>query len=635
MKYDIWISFLECYNEKIYDLLSDVTSDRNPLHIRQSRNNNNTIIINLMEPHVRDISQAIQLVNKGFSHRQKAETQQNRSSSRSHAIFTIKLAKTPKNCTAEIVKKNPSIVKYSKFSIIDLAGSERGNKTLATGTRLREAGTINNSLLTLKRCMKALQHNQVFLNRNPNSKRLSNEPNSLQLVPFRESVLTKIFRDFFEGEGRAALIVNVNSAPSEYDEMVQALEFATITKAVKTTCKKKIVSKTCNIQESIIFDITGNNQTNIKMTSFENNNDTSPSKYFYSKNTKIEGKIDQVGNNENIKLDEEVQIEKNNDEFDSDQYDVEDIENLIEEIRKLQAELAYVKVKIEMDVRAELSLEFANRISLIEQEYRKFSNKKVEDVENKYRSIQNLKANKNEEQEFLTEDLYDIILKKETQIQELVFNLENAIKSEENLRNEMKSLIVQNQSEKNKNREYIDLLENQIKILKQKLSQNELSNLNSPQKIPQKKRTLIEWLTPSKRSKNENENENSSKIESIEQKSTDNRTLPSPVEKKTKRLVKIPKSIQVNEINVENLCKTQKSPEMIFIKQSVQMEDDRENQEENLNIPKKVLKKKFKFDPSTPLVNRLRSKRKIKETELIEEKVGNEKPKRGRKAKKL
>ena len=47
-----------------------------------------------------------------------------------------------------------------RISIVDLAGAERSGKTGATGIRVREAGNINNSLLTLGKCIDAMKYNQ-------------------------------------------------------------------------------------------------------------------------------------------------------------------------------------------------------------------------------------------------------------------------------------------------------------------------------------------------------------------------------------------------------------------------------------------------------------------------------------------
>lgn len=46
------------------------------------------------------------------------------------------------------------------MSLCDLAGSERCSRTHNTGERLKEAGNINNSLLTLGKCISAMRLNQ-------------------------------------------------------------------------------------------------------------------------------------------------------------------------------------------------------------------------------------------------------------------------------------------------------------------------------------------------------------------------------------------------------------------------------------------------------------------------------------------
>ena len=47
-----------------------------------------------------------------------------------------------------------------RLSFVDLAGSERYTKTHSKGDRLKEAGNINTSLMTLGKCLDKLRYNQ-------------------------------------------------------------------------------------------------------------------------------------------------------------------------------------------------------------------------------------------------------------------------------------------------------------------------------------------------------------------------------------------------------------------------------------------------------------------------------------------
>ena len=63
----------------------------------------------------------------------------------------------------------------ARLSFVDLAGSERAGRTGNVGARLKEAGAINASLMTLGRCLEALRWNQQHRTAEP------------RLVPYRES----------------------------------------------------------------------------------------------------------------------------------------------------------------------------------------------------------------------------------------------------------------------------------------------------------------------------------------------------------------------------------------------------------------------------------------------------------------
>ena len=107
------------------------------------------------------------------------------------------------------------------LSFCDLAGSERISKTGNVGERLKEAGNINTSLLVLGRCIKALRHNQEV-----------KDKRGLQVVPFRESRLTRLFKSFFTGLGRSSLIVCISQASYLFDESVHVCKFASVASKV-------------------------------------------------------------------------------------------------------------------------------------------------------------------------------------------------------------------------------------------------------------------------------------------------------------------------------------------------------------------------------------------------------------------
>ena len=94
----------------------------------------------------------------------------------------------------------------SQLSLVDLAGSERTNRTNNCGQRLREAGNINNSLMTLRKCLEILRENQ--------------QTGSVQKIPHREQRLTHLFKKFFDGEGDIRMIVCVNPGIADYDETI-------------------------------------------------------------------------------------------------------------------------------------------------------------------------------------------------------------------------------------------------------------------------------------------------------------------------------------------------------------------------------------------------------------------------------
>lgn len=63
-------------------------------------------------------------------------------------------------CAAEAGRAGDTSVCVFRLALCDLAGSERCSRTHNTGKRLKEAGNINSSLLTLGKCIHAMRLNQ-------------------------------------------------------------------------------------------------------------------------------------------------------------------------------------------------------------------------------------------------------------------------------------------------------------------------------------------------------------------------------------------------------------------------------------------------------------------------------------------
>ena len=110
-----------------------------------------------------------------------------------HTIFKIIMIK---DGYKDISKIDFSTEELISLSVVDLAGSERQKRTDAKGKNLQEACKINQSLSTLGKCLEAMKHNSCS--------------NNKKMVPLRESKLTKIFAEYFQGDQNIIMITNIN-----------------------------------------------------------------------------------------------------------------------------------------------------------------------------------------------------------------------------------------------------------------------------------------------------------------------------------------------------------------------------------------------------------------------------------------
>ncbi|KAI8458196.1 P-loop containing nucleoside triphosphate hydrolase protein [Phakopsora pachyrhizi] len=259
-EYGIWVSYAEVYNEKVYDLLDSVLDNssssvasfhsftaniaeqvksaaqilqhkasssggvikRKALVLKHDKVGGSKYAHGLTEIRVRNAEEAKMLLRYGQVNRTVFSTFANRTSSRSHSIFTIKLINLPKN--TGLSESLFSLTSVSRLSIVDLAGSERTRNTQTTGERLKEAGNINKSLMVLGQCMETLRKNQELKERS----------RKIAIVPFRHSKLTELFQSFFTGEGKTVMIVNVNPCDTGFEENSHVMKFSAVASEVVT-----------------------------------------------------------------------------------------------------------------------------------------------------------------------------------------------------------------------------------------------------------------------------------------------------------------------------------------------------------------------------------------------------------------
>ncbi|XP_012310178.2 kinesin-like protein KIF20B isoform X4 [Aotus nancymaae] len=250
IKFSVWVSFFEIYNECIYDLFVPVSSKfqkRKMLRLSQDVKGY-SFIKDLQWIQVFDSKEAYRLLKLGIKHQSVAFTKLNNASSRSHSIFTIRILQIEDSEVSHVIR-------VSELSLCDLAGSERSMKTQNEGERLRETGNINTSLLTLGKCINVLKN--------------SEKSKFQQHVPFRESKLTHYFQSFFNGKGKICMIVNISQCYLAYDETLNVLKFSAIAQKVcvpdtLNSSQEKLLGSVRSSQDVSLDSNSDNKISNVK-----------------------------------------------------------------------------------------------------------------------------------------------------------------------------------------------------------------------------------------------------------------------------------------------------------------------------------------------------------------------------------
>jgi hypothetical protein len=212
-KWRMILSYIEVYNEQVYDLLE---SSGKVLSIREDQERGVVTIAGANEQEVNSYDEVIELLVLGNRNRRTESTNANNVSSRSHAVLQLTIQHYTRTSSGR-----DSVIE-SKLSLIDLAGSERASATNNRGVRLQEGANINKSLLSLANCINALSS-------------YSNGSSSRKNVKYRDSKLTHLLKSSLEGNCNLVMIANVNPSHMTYEDSHNTLKYANRAKSLKVS----------------------------------------------------------------------------------------------------------------------------------------------------------------------------------------------------------------------------------------------------------------------------------------------------------------------------------------------------------------------------------------------------------------
>ncbi|UYI26560.1 kinesin-like protein [Encephalitozoon cuniculi] len=204
----VGISYLEIYNEKLFDL-----SSCNEVQMFSVGNRN--VISNLWVEHVSNWEDAAPFIERCEKNRRLGTTEFNTKSSRSHTVIQVTYSS---NSTVRTL------------NMIDLAGSERASRST---DRRREGSFINKSLLAL--C--------TVINSIGNGKYLG----------FRNSKLTRVLQPSLDGSTNLVAICTLSPHEDCIEESVSTLKFAARLCSLELKIEETLIPGSENMGHGDVF----------------------------------------------------------------------------------------------------------------------------------------------------------------------------------------------------------------------------------------------------------------------------------------------------------------------------------------------------------------------------------------------
>ena len=477
-EYKLKFWYLEIYNENIRDLLKFMGRNNSSNNLNNTDNNislttneyldlredpeRGVVVNGITEVNVTSSNDMLKILKRGNRNRTQEATGANETSSRSHAILQVSVEYKDKNSGIDIE------IKFSKLSLIDLAGSERASATQNRGIRLIEGANINRSLLTLGNCINALCDASMKGNKKP-------------YIPYRDSKLTRLLKDSLGGNARTVMIANISPSINTFEDTYNTLKYANRAKNIKTFVTRNVLSAQYHISNYVniinnLKEEVSQLKRQLQMKNGTNNNNNTYNNNFNTdnfNNINYNNNQNYRNNNTNTYYNSENQqqmkrsispaMEKNdnNNNYLSD----EEFKEIIKEMKKACDNQVVIKQKI---------ISIQNEI-----------NKLKETTSNKYNNlIKTLNINQNKYKEFssLIEKIYNENNSKKncTELQKdyLTLLMKNSSYKIQMLDNKYNNMM--NLSKSDILDEYILELENQIKYRDEIILENQIDITSNP-----------------------------------------------------------------------------------------------------------------------------------------------------------
>ncbi|KAH0467993.1 hypothetical protein IEQ34_003026 [Dendrobium chrysotoxum] len=195
VEYEVDVQMIEIYNEQVPNCLF---FNKLTFGIVSRSQASGLAIPDVSMHSVDSTSNVLELMQRGQANRAISATALNQSSSRSHSVVTVHVRGIDLKAGTPL---------FGSLHLIDLAGSERVERSEVTGDRLKETQHINKSLSALGDVIFALSQKSVH-------------------VPYRNSKLTQVLQSSLGGHAKTLMFVQINPDVKSYSESLSALKFA-------------------------------------------------------------------------------------------------------------------------------------------------------------------------------------------------------------------------------------------------------------------------------------------------------------------------------------------------------------------------------------------------------------------------